>query len=1006
MPTQLTHVQHWLYQNWPAPANIDAANQFLEDIKRVWTKEKKNPTVLKQTKFIEFIKAMGGNSPYLSNLILKHIDFFDFILASDPHEACIETFEYLRTYSFQDSRQAIARLLRTTKQKIALCCAIADIGNIWSLEEVTLTLSTLAETTLHIALNHLLYHASLSHKIKLKDIEDPSKESGFIILGMGKLGAKELNYSSDIDLIILYDPNQHDNHEDLGTFFVRMTKHLISLMEERDENGYVFRTDLRLRPDPSSSPLAVSLPAAISYYESMGQTWERSAMSKARPVAGDIHAGYEFLETIRPFIWRRHLDFSVIDDIHTIKKRIDHHKNFNTENSSFFFTETNAHENMNWLLGRDVKLGYGGIREIEFCAQALQLVWGGRFPELRDPATVNALKKFSLKALFPEQKATQLIHAYYFLRKIEHRLQMREDFQTHSLPQNRQDFVNFSIFLGYDTPYKLVQDLCTSLYQVHCIFKDEFSSPENEQTPILDLPLNTLKCYLKEKKIPDEAVQILQSWHHNRPRTLRTPRARSLLKKILPQLLDVFSSQKNPLLILQRFDNILEKHSASTQFLSLLERNPALIGRLAKIISISPFIAEFIANNPCAIDVLLEADILKTRINLKKTLQKYLDPVNTFSDAIPPLYTLVRSEEFRISVACIENQSTLNKASILRTSMANAVMVALLNKIAQEHQEKYGTVPGGSMCIIVLGKAGSWEMAFGSDLDLMLIYDHPETVQESEISIPNPYESHQPYKGQKILSVNQYYIRLTQKFITALTSARASGSLYEVDMRLRPSGSKGPVAVSLSSFINYHEKKAWTWERMALTRARVIGGSHCLRLRVSKAITHALSHAPNARNDRQILEDVKQMRQRLIKDSPPSSPWDVKHLNGGLMEVEFIAQALQLIAADTTAQHPCTRFAFKRLARQGYLKQADAEFLIHADEFWRNLQGLLRIFFGKNPPKNLADELTSAIFKIMKHHLCPESKKEHLSLEDLETKSLKIAQHVRKLFNHYIGHID
>ncbi|MDI2112451.1 bifunctional [glutamine synthetase] adenylyltransferase/[glutamine synthetase]-adenylyl-L-tyrosine phosphorylase [Commensalibacter nepenthis] len=998
MPAPHSNSIPWFYQNWPKPTNQQSADLFQEDLVKLWIHCEKDPAFLEQEYSINLIRSIGGSSPYLSHLILQNIHFFEFLLQNGPDEACKVTFDTLHQFSAQESRQAIAKILRITKQKIALSCALADIGNVWSLQQITLTLSSLAEATLNLAINHLLLHAHENKKLNLQHPNTPEKNCGFIVLGMGKLGARELNYSSDIDLIILYDPEIYPNNDGLNTIFVRLTRQLVSLMEERDENGYVFRTDLRLRPDPSSSPLAVSLPAAITYYESLGQTWERTAMSKARPVAGDIPAGYAFLEAIRPFIWRRHLDFTVIDDIHAMKKRIDQHKKTGKQNLSKLPPNLPDEDALNWLVGQNIKLGHGGIREIEFCPQTMQLVWGGRFPELQDSTTIGGLTKLTDKDLLTEFQTQKLIKAYALLRKTEHRLQMQNDYQTHSLPNNLEELEQFSIFMGYETPHKFARDLFPLMQFVRQTFEGLFATPENDEQYILDMPTTELKEYLNQKGFPDEAATILQSWNDSGPRALRTAKARTILTNLLPKLLDAFANQRNPLLVLQRFDTILARHRAGLQLLSLLERNPALIKRLSAVIGTSHFIAEHVASNPAAIDALLETNLVKNRFDLRKTIRNYLKNAEHYMDAIPALHSLVHSEEFRLSVAHLDNQISLNKAQILRTSMANSIMKSLLDQVTKEHQRKYGTIPNGGICIVVLGKAGSWEMTAGSDLDLMLIFDHPPEISES-ICVSNNKKS----INQRSLSTNNYYIRLTQNFISAITNAGSAGSLYEVDMRLRPSGSKGPVAVSLTSFKRYHKEEAWTWERMALTRARVIGGPLKLQKRITKTIQHALSNAPHNLSNKNVLKDATNMRARLLRDAPPNSVWDVKHLTGGLMEVEFIAQTLQLTAKNPDIFHPCTRIALRNLAKYGIIDLKDAKILIQADSFWRNLQSLLRIFFGKLPPKDITTDLTPAIIEVMSRDLLKTATQDIQAITQIQEKAEMIGKQVRTIFIKYIG---
>lgn len=995
----------WFHQNWPKAADQHAADLLLNAIKETWITNNKNLSLIQQPDLIRLIHAIGGNSPYLSDLLLKNIHFFEYLIKNGPDQACDAVFTTLQNSSIQEPRIHIAKILRITKQKIALACAIADIGNVWTLKKITHTLSNLAEIALHFAINYLLLQAHLNKKITLSCPETPQIDSGFIILGMGKLGGKELNYSSDIDLIILYDPEKYPNHPDLATVFIRITRQLVSLMEERDENGYVFRVDLRLRPDPSSSPLAVSLPAAISYYESLGQTWERSAMSKARPVAGDIAGGQAFLEAIQPFIWRRHLDFAVMEDIYAMKNRIDYHKNAGKLNTSATFENTPLPEALHWLLGQNVKLGHGGIREIEFLPQTLQLIWGGRFPKLRNSQTIKAIQLLTKKELISYPSASILIKTYRFLRKIEHRLQMQSDYQTHSLPNTKQAFNDFCIFMNYESTEHFVLDLFPLMQQVRHIFEGFFVAPENEDNFILDLPSHELTHYLNEKGFPDEAAAILQSWSNSGPRTLRTARARLILKNILSNILQAFSEQKNPLLILQRFDSLLARHHAGIQLLSLFERNPILIEKLASILGSSQFMADYITHNPAALDALIHIDILKTGTNLlQKTVHEHLTSSQPLEEILPSLHNLIQSEEFRLSISYMENRIPLNKSQIQRTKMADIILSELLARVIKDHEQKYGIIPDSGLCIMILGKAGSWEMTIGSDLDMMLVFDYSSEYTTSiPITRPDATNESNPFRS---LSINPYYIRLTQSFITALTNTSYTGPLYEVDMRLRPSGSKGPVAVSLNSFQQYHLKEAWTWERMALTRARVIGGSESLRYRVHHAIQEILTFSPANMKDQKIIEDAIHMRKRLEKEMPPANIWDVKYLKGGLIEVEFIAQTLQLIAHDPHARHPCTRIAFRKLALYGYLSQDDAKFLIHADYFWRNLQSLLRLFFGKNPSESLETEVTPIIIETMTQKLLGTTFHTHESIQRIKEKINKTGEQVRFLFTKLLGPLN
>ena len=388
----------------------------------------------------DLLACLGGNSPYLAELALREADVVRDIVARGPDVVCDLALGQVARLPPTLTRAGIAAALRTAKRQIALATAIADIGGVWTLEQVTGVLSDLAEGALRLSVAHLLHAAQGRGELRLPHPNAPDRGSGFTVLAMGKLGARELNFSSDVDLILIFDPESHPYNADaLSAIFARMARELVALMQQRDAGGYVFRTDLRLRPDPGSTPPAISLPAALSYYEGAAQTWERAAMIKARPVAGDLALGRRFLDAIRPFVWRRHLDFAAIADIRAMKRRMDGFKG--AALSVLGVPETR-------LLGHDVKLGQGGIREIEFCAQTLQLVWGGRNPSLRLPATLPALRAAASAGQLPEAEVRTLSDAYLVLRRVEHRLQMVADRQTHSLPATLEGLAAFATFMG------------------------------------------------------------------------------------------------------------------------------------------------------------------------------------------------------------------------------------------------------------------------------------------------------------------------------------------------------------------------------------------------------------------------------------------------------------------------------------------------------------------------------------------------------------------------------
>ena len=896
-----------MIHRWPDPADPAAAQRLTERF-----------AALGYTAFAErhggALAALGGNSPFLSDLTLREPSTLIAALA-DAGQAFESVLSDLRATPAGAARTTIAAALRRAKRQAALIVAVADLGGAWPLHRITGALTTLAEATLRLALQHLLLAARGAREITLPhapnaDI-DPEAGCGVVILGMGKLGAGELNYSSDIDLIILYDPVQHATADGPSALFTRMARNLVALMEARDADGYVFRTDLRLRPDPSATPPAVSLATAIPYYEAMGQNWERAAMTKARPIAGDTALGFAFLEAIRPFIWRRGLDFAAIADIGAMKHRIDAHRPATTTA----------------LAGLDVKLAPGGIREIEFVAQTLQLVWGGRAPGLRDRTTVGALRRLVGAGRLERRVAAELIVAYRVLRTVEHRLQMVADRQTHSLPEG-DALDRFAVFLGCAD-----QDALGALLRLHMgrvrrwyahVFADVPAGADTLDLTGTDVPAaTTATLHAMGFRYPASMVDTLRGWQSGRLRALRTGRARELMDAVLPSLLPALGRQPDPDAAFARFDSLLARLPAGVGLLSMLTRNPPLLTRIAGVLGASPHLADYLAEVPSALEGLIDPG--PGLPDPAATLRHQLLDARTLEDQVGITRRMVRAEDFRLCVAQMEGVVDVDVAGTLRTALADAALKTLLPAVLSELAVRHGWVRGGAMAVVALGKAGGREMMAGSDLDVMLVYSIPTQAPDSD--------------GARPIPASQWYTRAAHAYVAALTARGPEGPLYDVDMRLRPSGNKGPVAVSLPAFVRYHAESAWTWERMALTRARVVAGSPAIRARVNRAIANAV-----ARGSPTTRADAAAMRGRLLRDLPATSQWDVKLRPGGGIEVEFVAQTLQLVHGAVPGGQ-CTRVALAGLGAAGHLPEW-AE-LIAADRLWRTIQSIIRITAGR-----------------------------------------------------------
>jgi [glutamine synthetase] adenylyltransferase / [glutamine synthetase]-adenylyl-L-tyrosine phosphorylase len=795
--------------------------------------------------------------------------------------------------------------LRAAKRRAALTIALADLTNAWPLPQITGALSELAETACRVAIRHLLFTLHKAGQITLPYPDEPERDSGFVALALGKLGARELNYSSDIDLVLLFDPEAPVYSAEAQAMMARFARDLVTLLSHRDADGYVFRVDLRLRPDPGATPPVVALPTALSYYESHGRTWERAAFSKARPVAGDLALGTRFLTAIRPFIWRKNLDFAAIGDIHEMKRKID------------------ARHEADGLLGLDVKLGRGGIREIEFIVQTLSLVWGGQDPHLRIPVTLDALPALAKAGHLPANVARELAADYQQLRRVEHRLQMVDDRQTHALPASEAALTAFTIFLG--DPH-FIRDFPKLLARVHGHFLAFFDAGDDPAQvkwidPGIDgTPPAAFVSQLTLLGFSDirHIAERLRDWNNGHMPALRSDRARGLLDSLLPSLLTVLGQQPDPDKAFAHFDAMLSRQRAGVQLLSLFQRNPALLRRLAAVLGAAPALAEHLEQDAYALEALLSPSARFAAP--KPLLRQMLRDEPDLEEAVATTRRFVRREEFHLSVATLEARIDIDAAGRLRSDLAAASLSVLLPRVLAQHVSRYGRLRGGAFAVVALGKAGSGEMLAGSDLDLMLIYDHA----------PLP------------AAPTQYFVRLSNAFTAALTAQGIEGPLYKVDMRLRPSGNQGPVAVSRTAFARYHATESWTWERLALTRARVLAATPGFKDTVCAELAQALSRAVPPEK---IRRDTVSMRDRLMAEKPPNGPFDVKHLPGGMLELGFIAEALQLIhgPADPKLFRTNSADALRALSAAGHLPEADAKALIAAGFFWRSVQGINRI---------------------------------------------------------------
>ncbi len=869
--------------------------------------------------------------------ILAHSPFLTAIAVDDPAhlEACLSEspeicFARLKAEASATCRKArsdegVGRALRRFRAQVALLVALADIGDVWPLEAVTRALTETADLAVAEAVAHLMRDLADSGILDPADPKNAEVGSGYIVLAMGKHGAFELNYSSDIDLIVFFDPDKAPMKpgKDAQPAYVRITQRLVKILQERTADGYVFRTDLRLRPDPGATAVAISTPAALHYYETIGQTWERSAFIKARPCAGDIAAGEAFLQEMQPFIWRKYLDYAAVADVHAMKRQIH----------AFRGHDALAVE------GHNIKLGRGGIREIEFFVQTQQLIAGGRNQTLRVRDTITGLDRLREAGWVTAETREALERAYRFLRRVEHRLQMVADEQTHSLPETTEGVERIALFLGYRDHAAFAEALTAELRPVEAAYAKLFETlpPLAEVKGTLDLtsepPRATTLSALKDIGFadPGAAIATVQAWQHPKGGGLRAREARERVAELGPALLDALSRSGDADLGLRAFDRLLTRHSQPIELLAILRTHPDLLELISQVLGSAPRLADLLGRRAHVLDALLEPAFfgeLPSDADLAARIRETLSLAVDAEDVLDRARIFGQEQLFLTGVRVLAGTVSAEAAGQAFARLAEQLIKALYQAVNDWIVAAHGSIPGMRTAVIAMGKLGGREMTAGSDLDLILLYDHDPSENASD--------------GPRPLTGSHYFSRMTQRLISALSAPTSEGVLFEVDLRLRPSGRSGPVATHIDGFRAYQTKEAWTWEHMALTRARVIAATPGFEADVSEAIRRVLTARRPAKAT---LADIVDMRRAIAEDKGDGDRWDLKYVRGGLIDIEFVAQALQLVHG---ARHPDildtnTIRVLDKAAAAGLLKPSEGDALRSACRFYQRLTQILRL---------------------------------------------------------------
>ena len=789
------------------------------------------------------LRRAGDFSPFLREAILARNEIVD---------------EFLKTGADAAVRRARATCdddieaeMRRQRHGVALAVALGDLAGELSLERVTSLLSDFADEAIDRAI-------SAAIRERIPDAEP----AGFAVIAMGKLGSHELNYSSDVDLMFLFDPETLPKRprEDSGEAAVRVGRRVIELLQKRTADGYVARVDLRLRPSPEVTPIALPVNAAISHYESSALPWERAAFIRARACAGDIALGERFLAAIQPFVWRRSLDFGVIDEVRQISARIrDHFAQGATLGP-----------------GYDLKRGRGGIREAEFFVQIQQMIHGGRDPSVRDPATLDAIAALVEAGRLEQDTASQLADAYRLLRTVEHRVQMVDDAQTHLLPEQPEALAAAAGLHGLDSGDDLIGLLQPHVECVGQIFDSLSPDGEGGLSNDQDILLGELADFGFAD--PKGAARHVARWRSGKARSLRSPAAQNAFEYMLPALLHAIAAGADPDRALNRLSDIVERLSSGVNFFRLLQARPHLAHLLAKILAHAPVLADQLARRPELFEGLFDAssfDPAPSVADFSALLGKAMHG-QPYDVALDRVRRFVNERRFALGVQLIDRRSDPLDVTEGYSRVAEGALVALATAAAEEFQTAHGKFPGGELVVLGLGRFGGHSLTHASDLDI--IYLH--TASHGGVS-----------DGPKPLGPNDYFNRLASRVTAALSVPTASGPLYDIDARLRPEGAKGMLVVSLEAFERYQRNEAWTWEHMALCRARPLFGSSEACQRVGEMIQGILRMP---RDFPTVASDAVKMRAEMERHKPPQSAFDVKLGPGGLVDLEFAVHVLQL----------------------------------------------------------------------------------------------------------------
>ena len=858
----------------------------------------------------ELVHGAAGSSPFLARLLECHGAWLAEV-STQPLSETLDDLFYVHGESGEcEDWSDLLFALRQAKARASLLIALADLGGAWDLQRVTCVLSDLAEILSGTALQWLVTKEISQRRIPGMSKDDIHSGAGICVIGMGKLGARELNYSSDIDLICLFDQSRLNtsDQDEARARYIHITRQLVKALSQRTPQGFVFRTDLRLRPAPSTTALCMSMRAAEHYYQTIGRTWERAAHIKARPVAGDIAAGRAYLRCLSSFVWRQDLDFAAIEDIEDILRKI------RVKVGRF---QPSA------IPGYDIKLGPGGIREIELFTQTRQLIMGGRLPVLRDPTTLGALAALRDEGVVGAEMCATLSEAYVAHRTVEHRLQMVQDMQTQTIPMSEEARARVAALDGWSDPNAWEIKIAERLATVHGVTNSFFDVESRLPTAPPDVRICSQSLVSRGFMEPDIVSQILHRWRSGGIAATSSSRARLLYASLEADLLEMFGKAYCPDEAIAEFDRFLSGLPRSVQVFSLFKANRHLLQFVINVLATAPCLAAQLGREPQTLNAIFAEDFFEkppSKDWLEADMHIWLGETSDYERVLEITRRWARELKFRVGIQVLLGMIDEVTAGAAFSDIAETSLCSLIPFVIRDFASRNGEPPGRGMAVVAMSKLGTREMTARSDLDLITIYD-AGGAKSSE--------------NRSALPPSTYYSRLTRSLISAITTLTSEGQLYSVDMRLRPSSHQGPTTVSIDSFEHYQTRQARVWEHLALNRARLIFGEESLVADTRQIIRAALA---GRRGDPRVLEEAREMRARLLSAHrrERNQIWSIKHADGGLMEIEFLTQTGSLFhGLDQGCQ---AREVLAPLAATGWIEPVESCDLFDALRLQTHLQ--------------------------------------------------------------------